>query len=396
MIQIILLVLILFIIFAIYKKLSNIDMQVISNNKLNKLDKIYLALKKINKDIKQKVKNTKNQLKLKTFNTDMMRFREFLNQSKFFKKIDVIDSLYMIDTKAGSVEDNKLFFLAEFTKLIFSNGLTFKDFDIETDYYGFAPSHIDYISFDIENVNKIRDGIDYKIYECDVVFTLKDKTKKSLKYEFYNNRIDEFKEDYKKFKFVNYSGYTEKCLYFNSYETDKKYRIILNDLFQYLEFVGKEFYNKNFIRRKLLSNLSYEYEIFLIDGARYEDLNWQINKNDFIYVDEIDKIKEINVIDNNISDDELFIYTLNLYYKEYNSIKHKDNIFKVIKYLDILIEKEYGMAYIVKAILHIDGKIVLKDYNEAKILLRKAYNLGFYTPSMLVWNENKLYKRGEL
>ena len=369
-------------------------MQMISDDKFNKLDKIYSTLKKIDNTIKYKPKNKKNKLELKVLDTNMMKYREFLNQSKVFKKSDVINGLYMINTEAGTTEANKIFFLAEFTKLIFSNGLTFKDLDIETEYYGFGPSRIDHISFDIENINEIKDGGDYKIYNSDVVFTLKDKTKKSFKYEFYDDMIDKLKEDYKKFKFTGYLGYIKKCLYSDFNESNGKYRIILNDLFQYLDFVGENFYNKVFVKRKYFSGLEYDYNFFLIgNNGEYKDLSWQIDRSNFIYIDEIEKNKDINIIDS-MSDDELFIYALNLYYKECSEFELNEKIFKVIKYLDKLIDKNYGMAYIVKAMLCIDGKIILKDYEEAKILLKKAYNLGLCTPSMLVWNENELYKKG--
>lgn len=364
----------------IYRKLSNIGIQIISNNEINnkqvsilsdskehdKLDKINSNLKKINNTISHKPKKQKSKLELKTFDTNMTRFKEFLNQSKVFKRNDVLQSLYMIKVEAGTVDDNKLFFLTQFTELIFSNGLTFKDLDIDNDYYDYGPLEANFVWFDIDNIIETKDGGDYKIYEADVIFTLKDKTKKSLKYEFYDNTIVEFDKWYNDFQFIDYERDAEPYPYFESYKPKGKYRIILNDLFQYLDFIGKNFYNKTFIKWNFLK---YNYESLLVDNyGGYENLSWQIDKKNFAY-------------------------TLNLYYKEYNGFELKEKIFKVIKYLDKLIEKNYGMAYIVKAMLYIDGKIILKDYEEAKILLKKAYNLGVYSPSILIWNVNSLHTK---
>ena len=380
--------------FLIYQKLNTYNNKQVSimadPKEIDKLDKINLNLKKINNTISLKSRKNISKLELKTFDTNMIKFKGFLDQSKIFKKNDMFEGLYIINTKAGSIEDEKIFFLTEFTKLIFSNGLTFKDLKIDNDYYDYGPLEVNFVWFDIDNIKEIKDGGDYKVYEADVIFTLKDKTKKILKYEFYDNRIEELDKSYKKFQFIDYEREAEPYLYSESYKLKGKYRIILNDLFQYLDFIGKNFYNKNFIQWDFLR---YNYESLLTnDYGEYKDLSWQVYKNNFTYVDKIAQNKEVDILDN-ISDDELFIYTLKLYYKEYNNFELKEKIFKVTQYLDELIEKKYGMAYIVKAILYIDGKIILKDYEEAKILLKEAYQLGLYTPSMMVWNENRLYEK---
>jgi len=403
--QTILSAIILIVIFLIYKKINSfIDLskenfeqnssylEKLSNNEkeIDKLTDINSNLQKIVDEIPKSEQSTNSKLELREFTNLMSRYSEFLNQSKFFKKIDVIESLHMIKTEGGTVDDYKLFFISEFTKLIFSNGLTFKDLDIDNDYYGYGPLEANSVWFDIENIKEINDGGDYKVFEANVIFTLKDKTKKSLKYEFYDDTIEEFDKWFKEFVFIDYERDAEPYPYFKSYKPKGKYRIVLNDLFQYLDFIGKHFYNKEFIKWNFLR---YNYESLLTDDyGGYIDISWQIDKRNFTYVEEIEKKDDIEIIDS-ITDDELFAYALNLYYKEYSNFALKEKIFKVVKYLDKLIDNNYAMAYLVKALLYLDGKIVLKDIEKAKKLLHTAYDLGLHTPTILIWNENNLYKK---
>jgi len=348
---------------------------------------LFKAIDKLKRDgIKRNEK-----MELRLFSSNMERYREFLNQSKVFKRKDVIDSLNMVNIEGGTVDDYKIFFLTTFTNLIYSNDLELKDLEIDSNYYGYGPSEAKSIWFDIDNIKEVKDGIDYKIFEADVVFTLKDKTKKTLKYEFYDDTVDEFTKWFKKFEFIDEVGFAEPFPYVESYNPKAKYRIVLNDLFQYLDFVGKHFYNKKFIKWGFLK---YDFDSLLNDDyGLYVDISWQIDKKNFSYVDEIEKNDSIDVIDS-MTDNELFVFAINLYYKEYNSLELDERIFKTIRYLDKLIEKKYPMAYLVKALLHLDGKIAVKDTNEAKRLLRKAYELGLYKPSILIWNENKLDEKG--
>ena len=328
-------------------------------------------------------------MELREFSNLMIRYSEFLNQSKVFRKIDVIDSLKMIKVKGGTADDSKIFFLTSFTQLIFSNGLTFKDLKIENDYYDYGPLEANSIWFDIENIKETKDGGDYKVYEADIIFTLKDESKKFFKYEFYDNTIEEFDKWFKEFMFIDFARDAEPYPYYESYKPKAKYRIVLNDLFQYLDFIGKNFYNKVFIEWDFLG---YNYKSLLTNNyGKYFDSSWQIDKKNFTYVDEVEKNDEIAIVDS-MTDDALFSYALNLYYKEYSNFELKENIFKVVKYLDKLINNDYAMAYLVKALLHLDGKIVLRDIEEAKKLLHTAYDLGLYTPTILIWNENNLNK----
>lgn len=347
----------------------------------------YKAIQHIKKNgIKQSTK-----IELKKHSTLMSKYSEFLNQSKVLKKSDVINSLHMIETKGGAVDSFKLSYLLQFTKLIFSNGLTFKDLHIENDYYDYGPFKAESIWFDIENITETIDYGDYKVFEADVVFTLKDKSKKSLKYEFRDDTIEKFDKKYKAFIFKDYERDAEPYYYFDSYQPKAKYRIVLNDLFQYLDFIGKHFYNKKFIEwddcKNLLTN----------DYGEYFDKSWQIDKKNFKYVDKIEKKEDIDIIDS-MTDNELFVYALDLYYKEYINFELfelKEKIFKVVKYLDRLIGNNYPMAYLVKGLLHLDGKIVLRDLSMANFYLHKAYDLGLQTPTLLIWNENDLYQNSK-
>ena len=267
-----------------------------------------------------------------------------------------------------------------------------KDLEIDREYYGYGPSEVSLIWFDIENIKKMKDGGDYKIFEADVIFTLRDKTKKILKYEFYDDTVAEFDKWFKKFEFIDEVCTSDPFPYFESYKPKAKYRIVLNDLFQYLEFLAKHFYNKKFID---LNFLRYDFDSLLTNNyGTYIDDSWQIDKNNFTYVDKIEKNQNTNSIDT-MTDNELFNYALNLYYKESNNFNVDNKIFNVVNYLDTLIKKDYAMAYLVKALLYLDGKIVTKDVIEAKKLLRKAYDLGLYKPSILIWNENKLDNKGK-
>jgi len=157
---------------------NNSYLEKLSNNEkeIDKLTDINSNLQKIVDEIPKSEQSTNSKLELREFANLMSRYSEFLNQSKFLKKIDVIESLHMIKTEGGTVDDYKLFFISEFTKLIFSNGLTFKDLDIDNDYYDYGPLEANSVWFDIKNI-------------ANVIFTLKDKTKKSLKYEFYDDTI---------------------------------------------------------------------------------------------------------------------------------------------------------------------------------------------------------------
>ena len=347
--------------------------------------------KAIDKIKKCRIKKNES-MELHNFSENMERYREFLSQSKVFQKKDVIDSINMIKTKGGTVSDYKIFFLTTFTNIIFSNGLKLKDLEIDREYYGYGPSEVSLIWFDIENIKKMKDGGDYKIFEADVIFTLRDKTKKILKYEFYDDTVAEFDKWFKKFEFIDEVCTSDPFPYFQSYKPKAKYRIVLNDLFQYLDFVAKHFYNKKFID---LNFLRYDFDSLLTNNyGTYIDDSWQIDKNNFTYVDKIEKNQNTNSIDT-MTDNELFNYALNLYYKESNNFNVDNKIFNVVNYLDTLIKKDYAMAYLVKALLYLDGKIVTKDVIEAKKLLRKAYDLGLYKPSILIWNENKLDNKGK-
>lgn len=344
---------------------------------------IYKAIAYVKKkDIQNNVK-----LELREFSTLMDRYKEFLNQSKLFKRIEVLDSLHIIKTEGGTVDDYKLFFLSEFSKLIFNNGLTFKDLEIQTDLYGYGPSTANLIVFNIQNIKEIKDGIDYKVYEADVIFTLKDKSKKTLKYQFYDDTIEEFHIWSKKFTYID--DLEDSYPYYESSKPKNTFIMVLNDLFKHLDFVGKHFYNKEFIKWNFLR---YDFESLLTnDYGEYIDKSWQIDKKNFTYVEEIEKIDDINIIDS-MTDDELFIYALNLYYKEYNNFELKQKVFQVVKYLDKLINNNYPMAHLVKGLLYLDGKIVLKDLSASNYHLHKAYDLGIQTPTLLIWNENDLYK----
>lgn len=318
-----------------------------------------------------------DKIELRPFQTQMARYREFLNQSKTFRRIDIIKAIYLIKTEGFTVEDNKNFFLSEFTELIFSNGLNFKQISVESDFYGRYLFTLNFIRFEIENITEIEG-----IYSADVIFNLKGGRKKTLKYEYFDELS--FDRYYDEFKFVDGD---EEIFYRESYEEKGNYRIILNDLFLYLDFVGSNFYNKSFVQPEIRG---YDYESFLRnENGTYEDKNWQIDKSDFIYVDATDEFVEPENI-NDLTDNQLFNYALSTYYQEHNAYQLPDKIFKVIEYLDMLIEKKYPMAFLTKAILHIDGKIVFKDLFETRQLLKKAYSLGLFTPSLLIWNENRL------
>lgn len=142
-----------------------------------------------------------DKIELRPFQTQMERYREFLNQSKTFGRIDTIKAIHFIKTEGFTVEYNKNFFLSELTELIFSNGLDFKQISVESDLYGWDPSTLNFIRFEIENITEIEYGGDYKIYSADVIFNLKGSRKKTLKYEYFDELS--FDKYYDEFKFVD-------------------------------------------------------------------------------------------------------------------------------------------------------------------------------------------------
>ena len=59
---------------------------------------------------------TNTKMELRKFPSLMVRYKEFLNQSKEFKKLDVIETLDMISVEPDTVVDMKIFFLSYLSK----------------------------------------------------------------------------------------------------------------------------------------------------------------------------------------------------------------------------------------------------------------------------------------
>lgn len=336
-----------------------------------KLGNIHKSIKNISKK-PNKIKS--QEISLIKFRTQLERYREFLNQSKEFEKLEVIKSLKLIQAEPQSIEDTKIFYLSQISELIFTNNLYFEDLFIEEDYF----DSIKYIYFKFKNKRKISDGGDYKEYEIDVIFMSKDKKEIVLKYNYFDNSLEEILERYAEFEY-------NTTPYYQWAEKDS-YRIILNDLQFYLDYVGKKYYNKSFIPNRKIEKLLTE------PYGEFCDNNWQISKNNFTYVEKYSETKKQKELENML-DNELLEYSLNILYDTFRFLyRENNNRFEAVKIIDSLIEKKYPLAYLVKAILLIDGEFVLKDYCEAKSLLKEAYNLGLYSPAILVWNENSLDK----
>ncbi|MDY0180050.1 hypothetical protein [Aliarcobacter skirrowii] len=372
-------------IYQILKNKDNRSKSLINEDNFNKIinyqDSFEKKLGNIHKSIKnisKKPNKIKSQeISLIKFGSQLERYEGFLNQSKEFEKLEVIESLKLIQTEPQAIEDTKIFYLSEISELIFTNNLSFEDLFIEEDYF----DSIKYIYFKFKNKKKISDGGDYKKYEIDVIFMSKDKEEIVLKYEYFDNSLEELLEKYKEFEYMSFDSIS----YYESLKKDS-YRIILNDLQSYLDYVGKEYYNKNFISNNKIEKLLTE------PYGEFYDNNWQISKKNFTYVEKYSETKKQKELENML-DNELLEYSLSILYDTFRFLyRENNNRFEAVKIIDSLIEKKYPLAYLVKAILLIDGEFVLKDYSEAKSLLKEAYNLGLCSPAILVWNENNLDK----
>lgn len=372
-------------IYQILKNKDNRSKSLINEDNFNKIinyqDSFEKKLGNIHKSIKnisKKPNKIKSQeISLIKFGSQLERYEGFLNQSKEFEKLEVIESLKLIQTEPQAIEDTKIFYLSEISELIFTNNLSFEDLFIEEDYF----DSIKYIYFKFKNKKKISDGGDYKKYEIDVIFMSKDKEEIVLKYKYFDNSLEELLEKYKEFEYMSFDSIS----YYESLKKDS-YRIILNDLQSYLDYVGKEYYNKNFISNNKIEKLLTE------PYGEFYDNNWQISKKNFTYVEKYSETKKQKELENML-DNELLEYSLSILYDTFRFLyRENNNRFEAVKIIDSLIEKKYPLAYLVKAILLIDGEFVLKDYSEAKSLLKEAYNLGLCSPAILVWNENNLDK----
>lgn len=366
-----------------------------------------LDFKKDNDLLEDKIIEEKFSIKLIKFNTQMSRWSGFLNQSKYINKFDILSNVFYLEREEDSVEDWKIFFIETFTKLLLKNGYSISDMLIDGTVYGRVPSKVNYIWFDIQNEVIVKDEWNLKVRNADVFFRLKGHTDIILKWEFYNDNLEKFREYFNKFIFTDLES-NESYKYNDCFVKKAEFRIVLNDLVQYAEFIGKNFLNMTFTEKPY--NFDYT---SIFNKSEYVDKNWQIDKGKlFSYQNLTNKNKNIKELDREIfyeykslnikdlterlsneTNEEIFAYCYNKYFDgwyDYNEPSIIETTFTIVEQLDILIERKFPLAFIFKSLLHLDGKIVLKDISEAKRLLKEAYSLGLQTPSMMIWNENNL------
>lgn len=358
----------------IEEKINEIKEKIEKKEYQNDIEKLNLNAEKITQSVIAIEKYIENK-DIKSNRILMYKYMYYLDQSKLFLKNDVFESLNLIQADS-MLTSNKLFYIKEFTKLIYNNNLEFSDLYIEHSYDG------DSIWFEIKEKEILSDYLDADSYPIDLIFTLKDGSKRTLEYSLLVP-FDKFKEDYDKFIFKEHSF--SDTVYYSKNKEDSRYRIILNDFFKYLKEVQDKYYNKFFFQ----TNVSVVYyETFLKnETCGYKDYSWQLDKSKFKYVDKLPEKEEIRIEDMN--DNQLLEYVLDLYYKEIqNGYSYKK--FDVVKHLDSLIIKNHAMANLVKGILYIEGIIVLKDLSKAKEYIQKAYDLGLQEPSIKIWNDNQL------
>lgn len=361
----------------IEEKINEISEKIDKKEYQKDIEKLNLSAEKITNSITVIEEYIKNK-DIKSNKILMYKYMYYLDQSKFFLKNDVFESLNLIQADC-MLTSNKLFYIKEFAKLIYNNSLEFSDLYIEHSYNG------DSIWFEIKEREEPSDYQDSDYYPIDLIITLKDGSKRVLEYSLLVP-LEKFKEDYNKFIFKEYSF--SDTVYYNQKKEDGRFRIILNDFFKYLKEVQDKYYNKFFFQ----DNVSVVYyDTFLKnETSGYKDYAWQLDKSKFKYVDKVPEKEELRIEDMN--DNQLLEYVLNLYYKEIQdwTSGYYSKIFDVVKHLDSLIKKNHAMANLVKGILHIEGIIVLKDLSKAKEYIKKAYELGLYEPSLKVWNDNEL------
>jgi len=301
------------------------------------------------------------------------------------------------------ITDIKISTITEIAYAILWNGYKFSDLKINYGVYGAGPRTHKVICFDIENVILEKADPEYldNEYSASLIFESQGGENIVIKYNYSgeNNCIDNLK---KYFEHFEYKDFDESVKYSES-TYGKQYCISLDDLGEYIEFVGENFYNKSFFK-------SYKYQT-LFEDLNIIDEQWHPKKATTFFYETTDAklLKELEdgkrELYNSMNEYDDFIfgqmiekkdylsmyeYCYNMYFWKINSLNPTmDNkIFNVIKLIDKLIEVQYPMAFIFKAILHLDGILVLKDYEESKRLLKNAYNLGRERPSLMIWNEN--------
>lgn len=342
--------------------------------------------------------------KLRVFNTHMSRWREFLNPSGFIDKEQVLSNLHLyFDIEKDSIEDIKISTITEIAYVILWSGHKFSDFKIQYGVYGSGPRTHKVICFDIKNVSLEKSDPEYiaNEYSASLIFESRNGEEIVINYKYLGqyNCIDYLQKYFDQFEYVDYD---ESVKYSNS-TYGKQYCISLDDLGEYLEFVGKNFYNKSFYK-------SYKYEK-LFEDLNIIDPKWHPEQSTTFFYETTDvKLKEeleegrreLVKSMNEYSDFEfnqmiekkdylsMYEYCYSMYFSKINSLEplSDDKIFNIVNVIDKLIEIQYPMAFIFKAILHLDGFLVLKDYEESKRLLKIAYSLGRERPSLMIWNEN--------
>jgi hypothetical protein len=336
-------------------------------------------------------------LSLINFENNMSRYHKFISQNKTIDKRDVISSLDLISSN-DNIEENKKIFLRVFANLIISNGYNFDDFLIENDTtYEEGSSEYKSINFELANIRIVDNPeSDIVVKEADIKFTLSNNKHIVLQYVYHDNWLEELIKEYPLYIYVNCRDGNKIYKYCTNYYHDNKFRILLNDLFQYLEFIGENYYNIEFSKDAFWGT---DDNNTLLKHCSFIDLDWQINDTDIKYAENVDSdiLNEIDIKDllNNdeIEDEYLFNYCYEFYNKRiryYSNNRINKEAFLIIDILDKLIQNNHPMACILKSLLYLDGKLILKDTSDAKQLLKKAYELGVKNPTLRICNENNL------
>lgn len=297
-------------------------------------------------------------------------------------------------------EEIKQKFYILFFNALEENKLNIKDLLVVSDY-SHNHSTIFNINFKILNYRYI--GDDRYTSVADIELTLKDGSKKLIEIDSYNYRYDidyfdiENKNDY--IKDIHF--FDALKLTFNSFEyfeefdgiypywnfEDNLSTVTINELKYYMSLVLK----KNNVRFSYVFDRKFlDFKVELIDPS------WSLIGTDYLIIkddEEFNKLIEKYKMPDSNDLDSIFINAMHMFYwydyfcsdyDEDNEIKYKTKAIEIIKELS---EKKHPYACLIMGVLYNDGIFFLKNIQKSKEYLEKAYEYGFKTQSVKVWND---------
>lgn len=158
----------------------------------------------------------------------------------------------------------------------------------------------------------------------------------------------------------------------------------------------QDIYSVILLRQNVLLNTLFEKDL-LDFNCSIHDKSWSITNSKFYILDDItEQRKEFiekyeNPDINNL--DRRFISAINIYYELINNISYNkpDGYYQMeaIKLLTELAENKHAYSCLIMGVIYYDGLYVLKNINKSKEYLTKAFEYGFKTQSIKVWNDFK-------